>query len=549
MADWNIAAALHGAAAKQPEKAALVSGKGGVYQRWSFQEVLDNSNLYAAALQGQGVQRGDRVMLMVRPSMEFICLSFALFQLGAVVILIDPGMGYKNLLRCIGSVKPTVLVAIPQVQLFARLFRKPFQTVRTRICVGHSFGLLGTTLAAACRGRQPEYSPVATERDELAAIIFTTGSTGPPKGVQYTHGIFTSQLELIREYYGIGSADIDQPGFPLFALFATALGATAVIPDMDPTRPAQVDPAKFIRSILDFNVTYSFGSPAIWNVVSRYCIEQRITLPVQKILMAGAPVSGELISRVQQIMPEKGEIFTPYGATESLPSTSITGREILAETWPQTLLGAGTCVGRALPGMNISIIAPVDGPLADFSRATLLPAGEIGEIVVKGPVVTRAYDHNAAETALAKIVDDDDFRHRMGDMGYLDEHECLWFCGRKAHRVMTHDGPMYTICCEAIFNEHPQVLRSALVGLGKAGQQQPVLIVELQAKVEDAKQLFAELRQLAEANNLTAQISLFLVHPSFPVDIRHNAKIFREKLAAWAAKQLHFQSASCQNGL
>jgi acyl-coenzyme A synthetase/AMP-(fatty) acid ligase len=481
--------------------------------------------------------------------MEFICLTFALFQLGAVVILIDPGMGYKNLLRCIGSVKPTVLVAISQVQLFARLFRKPFQTVCIRICVGRSFGLLGTPLAAACHGLSPEFTPVTAKRDELAAIIFTTGSTGPPKGVQYTHGIFTSQLELIREYYGIGSADIDQPGFPLFGLFATALGATAVIPDMDPTRPAKVDPAKFVRSIQDFKVTYSFGSPAIWNVVSRYCIDQDIILPVHKILMAGAPLSGELIARVQQIMPEQGEIYTPYGATESLPSTSITGREILAETWPQTRKGKGACVGRPLPGMEIRIIAPEDGPIADFSETEQLPVGEIGEITVKGPVVTRAYDHNAAETALAKIPDLDGFWHRMGDMGYLDEKGRLWFCGRKAHRVPTAEGMMYTICCEAIFNKHPKVLRSALVGVGSGKEQLPVLIVELQERVEDQDHLFTELRHLALANPLTAHVTTFLVHPSFPVDIRHNAKIFREKLALWAGKQLHFKSASCREGL
>ena len=549
MTDWNIAGALHAACAQQPEKTALVSGRNGQYKKWTFQEVLAASNLYAAGLRDQGVQRGDRVMLMVRPSMEFICLSFALFELGAVVILIDPGMGYKNLLRCIGLVRPTALVAIPQVHLLARLFRKPFQSVRIRICVGPSLGLLGTTLAAACHGLKAEFSPVHAARDELAAIIFTTGSTGPPKGVQYTHGIFTSQLELIHSYYGIGSADRDQPGFPLFGLFATALGATAVIPDMDPTRPAQVDPARFIRSIQDFKVTYSFGSPAIWNVVSRYCIKENITLPVRKILMAGAPVSGELIERVQQIMPGDGEIYTPYGATESLPSASITGREILAETWALTRQGRGACVGRSLPGMEIKIIVPKDGSLADFSEATLLPAGEIGEIVVKGPVVTRAYDHNPAETALAKIADQDGFWHRMGDMGYVDGQGRLWFCGRKAHRVPTAEGMMYTICCEAIFNEHPKVLRSALVGIGTGEEQLPVLIVELQEAAADTEQLFTELRQLARANPLTSHVTTFLVHPAFPVDIRHNAKIFREKLAVWAAKQLHFQSASCQEGL
>ena len=547
MADCNIAQALHRQAARQPDKVALVTGRSGRYQQWTFQELLANSNRYALALQGEGVQRGDRVMLMVRPSMEFICLTFALFQLGAVVILIDPGMGYKNLLRCIGSVQPAVLVAIPRGQLFSRLFRAPFKTVRTRLCVGGAFGLLGKTLAAACRGLASEFSPVTAGQDELAAIIFTTGSTGPPKGVQYTHGIFASQLQLIRDYYGIGSADVDQPGFPLFALFATALGATAVIPDMDPTRPARVNPAKFVRSLQDWQVTYSFGSPAIWNVVSRYCIDRDIRLPVHKILMAGAPVSGELIERVQQIMPAGGEIYTPYGATESLPVASITGREILSQTWPETREGRGVCVGRPLPGMTIQIVAPVDEPLGRFSEAELLPAGEIGEIVVKGPVVTKAYDNNEPETVMAKIQDGDHLWHRMGDMGLVDGQGRLWFCGRKAHRVLTADGPMYTICCEAIFNEHPKVLRSALVGVGNPGEQQPVLIVELQEKGTDTGQLFTELRQLAQAKALTRAIKTFLVHPAFPVDIRHNAKIFREKLAVWAEKKL--AAASCEDGL
>jgi acyl-CoA synthetase (AMP-forming)/AMP-acid ligase II len=306
---------------------------------------------------------------------------------------------------------------------------------------------------------------------------------------------------------------------------------------MDPTRPAKVDPAKFIRSIQDWQVTYSFGSPAIWNVVSRYCLEQNITLPVRKILMAGAPVPGELIERVQRIMPPDGTVYTPYGATESLPSASITGQEILSETWPQTRLGKGACVGRPLPGMTIAIIKPVDGPLADWREAELLPPESIGEIAVKGPVVTRAYDQNERETELAKVPDSSGFWHRMGDMGCLDQQGRLWFCGRKAHRVLTADGPLYSVCCEAIFNEHPQVFRSALVGLGQPGAQQPVIVVELHEKTADERLLFSELRQLALANPLTAKIDNFLIHPAFPVDIRHNAKIFREKLAVWAADE------------
>ncbi|RUM38198.1 MAG: peptide synthase [Desulfobulbus sp.] len=547
MADCNIAAALHEVAAVRADEIALVTGKKGRYRKWNFAQVLANSNRYANGLLKSGVKRGDRVMLMVRPSMEFICLTFALFQMGAVVILIDPGMGYKNLLRCIGSVQPSVLLAIPQVQLFARFFAKPFITVRQRICVGPSLGLFGKTLHSLCRKAEADFSPVRTQQNELAAIIFTTGSTGPPKGVQYNHGIFFSQLELIRDYYGIGAGDVDQPGFPLFGLFATALGATAVIPDMNPTRPARVDPEKFVRSLIDWQVTYSFGSPAIWNVVSRYCIDRGISLPVKKILMAGAPVSGELIKRVQQIIPPEGEIFTPYGATESLPLASITGKEILRETWPQTRQGRGACVGRPLPGMRVDIIAPVDGVIRSWEEAVKLPACEIGEIVAKGPVVTSAYDHNEPETRHAKIPDQDSIRHRMGDMGFIDRQGRLWFCGRKAHRVLTANGVMYSVCCEAIFNEHPLVRRSALVGIGSPGDELPVIIVELSENVENEAAFFAELKALGLENPLTESLTTFLIHTAFPVDIRHNAKIFREKLALWAAKKLHLRA--CEKGL
>jgi acyl-coenzyme A synthetase/AMP-(fatty) acid ligase len=536
----NIAAALTRIAETHSEKIGLVAPNKMGYRQWSFMELEIGSNRFAAALSAAGVSHGQRVMLMVRPSMEFICLTFALFRMGAVIILIDPGMGYRNLLDCISNVRPEVLIGIPRGQIFSRLFPAAFKTVRLRICVGKSFFCLGRSLDAICRKSGiTEYEPVATGVNDPAAILFTTGSTGPPKGVCYTHGIFKAQLEIIRDYYRIGVGDVDQPSFPLFALFSIALGAKVVIPDMDPARPASVDPEKFIRTLLDHGVTYSFGSPSIWNVVSTYCLARNIVLPVKKILMAGAPISGELVGRVRKIMQDEGEIHTPYGATECLPVSSITGTEILAETWGLTRRGGGTCVGRPLPGMDIRVIRAVEGPIHTWREVEDLPAGEIGEIVVKGPVVTVSYDNNEAENEEAKIKNGSDVRHRMGDMGYFDDQGRLWFCGRKAHRVVTVTGVMYPIPCEAIFNEHPGVFRSALVGVGKQGAQTPIIIVELMQGVVQSDRLMDELCKLAKKNALTAQIQTFLVHPGFPVDIRHNAKIFREKLAAWAAKQLH----------
>ncbi|MEA3547051.1 MAG: fatty acid CoA ligase family protein [Thermodesulfobacteriota bacterium] len=532
----NIAQTLADVAARAPDRTALICRSLTGYRKWTFAEFADYADGYGQALMDKGVGKGDRVMLMVKPSMEFVCLTFALFRIGAVVILIDPGMGYKNLLKCIGTVRPQVFIGIPKAHLFRKFFPAPFKTVCRFFCVGPSFGVFGSRLLP--QKSTAASSCVISKVDDPAAIIFTTGSTGPPKGVCYSHGIFHAQLRLIRDYYQIGPTDIDLPAFPLFALFSTALGACAVIPDMNPAQPAKVNPEKFLKTILDQRVTYSFGSPAIWNVVSRYCLDHHQKLPVKKILMAGAPISGELIERLKKIMPDDGEIHTPYGATESLPITSMTGSEILAETWNLTRKGKGTCVGRPLPGIDIRIIHTSDDPIPLWEDRLEVEVGVIGEIVVKGPVVTRSYADNQRENRLAKIEDGNGFWHRVGDVGYFDEQGRLWFCGRKGHRVRTAGATMYTICCEAIFNEHPQVYRSALVGIGESGSHVPVIIVEPFARIHDEKKLLSELRTLGLQNSLTAGIDYFLIHPSFPVDIRHNAKIFREKLAVWAAEQV-----------
>ncbi|MEN8233128.1 MAG: fatty acid CoA ligase family protein, partial [Thermodesulfobacteriota bacterium] len=415
----NIAETLPNIAAIYPERNGLICKTGKGYRSWTFKEMDSMTNWFARSLSDLGVTQGDRVILMVRPSVEFITLTFALFKIGAVIILIDPGMGYKNLLKCIGKVKPDIFIGICKAHFFKLLFPNPFKTVRASVCIGRSFGLFGHTLSAAAAERSENYGTsfptVQLHKDDPAAILFTTGSTGPPKGVRYEHGIFQAQLKLIRDYYRIGPDDIDQPAFPLFALFSTALGACSVIPEMDAAKPAQVDPAKFVKTIRNNNVTYSFGSPAIWNVVSNYCRKQKITLPsVKKILMAGAPVPGDLLQRTLSVLPADAEIHTPYGATESLPIASITAKEILAETWNETRKGKGVCVGRVLPSIEIKIIKTSDEPIDQWHESMQLPTCKIGEIIVRGPVVTRFYDNNDKENRLAKIKDEDAFWHRMG---------------------------------------------------------------------------------------------------------------------------------------
>ncbi|MFK7779003.1 MAG: fatty acid CoA ligase family protein, partial [Gimesia sp.] len=378
-----------------------------------------------------------------------------------------------------------------------------------------------------------------------AAVIFTSGSTGPPKGVAYEHGMFWSQVDLLRDFYQIQPGEVDLPGFPLFALFNSAMGVTTVVPDMNPTKPASVDPAKIIAQINDQGVTQAFGSPAMWNQIGRYSEKHQIKLPsLKRILSAGAPVPVHVIERMRKsfVNPET-DINTPYGATESLPVASISGREVLEETAAKTQVGAGTCVGTPFPGVQLKIIEIHNEPIPALEQAKELPTGEIGEIIVQGPMVTREYFLRPEATRLAKIPDGEQFWHRMGDVGYRDAAGKLWFCGRKAHIVETEAGPMFTICCEAIFNQHPRVYRSALVGVGSKPDQKPVIIVEPEQgefpESQTARDQFTqELLELGQGNTLTQSIETILFHRSLPVDIRHNVKIFREKLAPWAEKQI-----------
>lgn len=537
----NIYQALAGQVKERGDETALIMRKGGRgYQSWTFGEIYQESRSMARSLSSLGIKKGDRVMLMVPPSREFISLTFALFSLGAVVILIDPGMGFKNLESSIRQVNPRVFIGSTRAHLFRIMSGKAFKSVD--LCLGidlFSRLLAGNQATINQRPSEGGTTWAETGPDDMAAIIFTTGSTGPPKGVCYTHRVFTAQLNLINDYYKIKPGDRDQPAFPLFGLFSIGLGAAVILPEMDPSRPAQVKPARFIRTILEQEVSYSFGSPAIWKVVSRYCLQHKIILTsLKKVLMAGAPVSGELIEKLRNILPPDAQIHTPYGATEALPVASISDREILTETWKETRAGQGVCVGQALPGIEIQVIRPVSGSITDWKDVVIRPPGEIGEIVVKGDVVTPAYDRNPGATVEAKMSDGNSFRHRMGDMGYLDDQDRLWFCGRKAHRVLPSGKTLYPVSCEAIFNEHPLVSRSALVGIGSAGEQKPVIIAEPVNSGVDKKELLADLQKIAKQNRLTSEIQTFLVHPDFPVDIRHNAKIFREKLAEWAADQL-----------
>jgi len=354
----------------------------------------------------------------------------------------------------------------------------------------------------------------------------------------------TSQVRMLRDFFKIQPGEIDMPAFPLFALFNPALGMTSVIPDMNAARPVKANPAHLVDAIRDQQVTNTFGSPAVWSRVADYCVRRRIKLPsLKRILIAGAPVSYRVIEMLHEVLNDDADVHTPYGATEALPVAAMAGRTVVSQTAALSRRGAGICVGSVFPGIKLRIIRITDEAIGTWSDDLIVPDGQIGEIAVQGPVVTKAYANQPRATAMAKIHDGDDVWHRMGDVGYRDARGRIWFCGRKNHRVRTPEGTLFSIPCEAIFNEHPDVLRSALVGVGPPGRQEPVIIVQMAARrnpigrSRDAAT--RELLKLGRAADLTRTISRVLFHRGFPVDVRHNAKINREALAVWAKERLH----------
>jgi len=288
--------------------------------------------------------------------------------------------------------------------------------------------------------------------------------------------------------------------------------------------------------------TNMFASPALLDRVGRFGVERGVKLAsLRRVISAGAPVRPDILERFAAMLDPKAEIFTGYGATEALPVAAIGHREILEDTQRRTAQGAGTCVGRPIEGVAVRVIRIDDYPIEEWDEAMVVPPGQIGEIAVNGPVVTREYFDKPDATALAKIREHDaSIWHRMGDVGYFDNDGRLWFCGRKSQRVQTEHGTFFTDPIEAIFNQHPRVRRTALVGVGTPPRQRPVVCAELEPDVRRGEKpgILIELRATAEANALTRDARDFLFHKRFPVDIRHNAKIFREKLAAWAARRI-----------
>jgi len=566
----NIANRLIEIAQRFPDNIAIAEPNGkGEYRTITFAELDRDTDRIAAALLASGVQPGMRLALFVRYGIDFISLVFALCKANVTLVLIDPGMGIRRMLDCLAEVEPDGFVAVPAVHAVRMLMRHRFPKAKYHLTVGHRWfwgGLsLGeirkkTVIPAKAGIQTQDFNPVSLdprlrggdEKNDLAAIIFTSGSTGPPKGVAFTHDMFDTQSREIAERLNIQPGEIDLACFPFFGLFDATMGVTAVIPDMNPTKPAKANPAKIIEAAKRWKITQCFASPALWNRVADYCAKtgKRIDT-LRRAVSAGAPVSAKVLAKLKPCIHPDGDIFTPYGATEALPTAVISASEVLKETAALTEQGKGVCVGKRFSSITWKVIAITDEPIARWENINELPTGEIGELLVAGRQVTTEYVNRPEANAAAKIRDDaGQIWHRMGDVGYLDEQDRFWFCGRKAHRVVTSERTYFSIPCEAIFNRHPKVYRSALAATPIDGRRQtadgsrepaavsPRMFIEplpehFPKSETERQQFLDELRELGRSSPLTELITEIRFLRSFPVDVRHNVKINRELLSTW----------------
>ncbi|RSS64142.1 fatty acid CoA ligase family protein [Streptomyces sp. WAC06614] len=508
------------------------------------QDVADLARGFARA----GITRGTRTVLMAPPGPELFALVFALFRTGAVPVVVDPGMGVRRMLHCFRAVGAEAFVGPPLAHLVRVLGRRTFAGVTTPVTLGRRRLGRGHTLASLrTAGRAPQPGRAEAGRaggDDLLMIGFTTGSTGPAKGVEYTHRMALSIARQIAAVHGRTRDDVSLVTLPFYGVLDLLYGSTLVLAPLAPAAVAQADPVLLVDALRRFDVTTVFASPALLRNLAEHLTATGDRLPALRcVVSGGAPVPDAVVATLRTVLPEQARIHVTYGATEVLPISSVESAELLGATAAQSARGAGTCVGRPVPGTRVRILPVTDGPLARIDPGPGLPAGRVGEIAVSGESVSTRYHRTPTADARHKTYEPrpdgpDRLWHRTGDLGHLDEDGRLWFCGRVSQRVRTAHQDLHTVRCEGVFNAHPLVRRSALVGVGPAGAQRPVVCVETVDGPVDWDRLVAELKDLAGAHAPTTALEEFLRHPGFPVDIRHNAKIGREQLARWAERRL-----------
>lgn len=518
----------------------MATRRGGAGLRVSWRQLAARVDEIAAGLDVLGVRAGDRVSLLVPPGPTLTAVLYACLRIGAVVVVADRGLGIRGLSRAVRGAVPDVVIGEVAGLAAARALGWPGRRLSAAALPAATTRALGVeaSLADVARAGRGRPLPVAPAADDEAAILFTSGSTGPAKGVVYTHRQLSSLRDALAEHFAVGSDTGLVTGFAPFALLGPALGTRSATPDMDVSAPRTLTAAAVAAAVRASDARIVFLSPAaVRNVVataSALSADDRAALArVETFLSTGAPVGTTLLERAQQLMPN-ATAHTPYGMTECLLVADVTLPEIVDATASGD---RGVCVGAPI-GRGRVRVAPLD---AD-GRATGAPTtdpGVTGEIVISAPHLKRGY-FRLYLTDREATRDLDDLRgrwHRTGDVGHLDADGRLWIEGRLPHVIATAGGPVTPVGIEQDVESVPGVVRAAAVGVGPVGRQVVAVVIERDPAVRRAGVASAGLTEVVRA--ATAQpIAAVLVVPTLPTDIRHNSKIDRSRLAAWAERVL-----------
>ena len=507
----------------------------------TFKMLNEESDLIANQLEEAGVVKGMRTLVFMAPGPDQVALFYALFKVGAVPVIISPGLSRSEFLQCIKDASAEVFIGSPKGHLYRLLHASCFNSVTTVVTMGRFRLWKGHIVSPVAQEARP-YTVHPSDPDETALIFYTQGITGRPKGVVHTVASLASTLSLLAGLVDFKKGDTAICLHPFYSLLFPAIGITSVTPPMDLNFPLEADMEKLVGLMLKTGATHVMASPAFFSMLGGHLAEMGLSLPaIRKIICFGAQVIPEYMIDFMATIPEDAQVTLCYGSTEAFPISTLDFREMVSETRSLSEKGYGICVGKPIAECQTGLIPIRDEVFAHFEYDFFLPDGEVGELAVEGRHVSRRYFENPNGEANTKMKGPNHtLWHRTGDLAWRDKKGRLWLCGRKSSMVKTAQGPLYALSCETIFNTHPEVQRSALVGLGDAEEKAPVIIIEPRQKSGKKRKaaLFEELFDFAKSNGVTSTIDTILFHDALPVDGYHLTEIMRDEAVSYAQKQV-----------
>jgi olefin beta-lactone synthetase len=535
-------------AQRTPSKVAVVNGNDSFNSdAITYQNLASKVSQFRRGLRDCGLLRDQKVLFLSPLSDTTLALLLAVMAQGACPIIIDPGMGLKKMRRCIVDMEPDGVIGSTKGILLVYALGRALKSVTWRVSTSRSPFVVS--------GSVPQFFKYSTDKEALdvssngdALYAYTSGATGRPKAVAFTHTMLNEQVRILRETCAFDDFSVNMPLLPVFSLFDMAIGVTTVIPPLSSSRPIALKENDIINCINQYQVTHTFGSPPLLLKIGRFVEETSITIPsLKKVVLMGAPVGRETFESLSRVYSSE-KLVLSYGATEALPVTMATHVTLsdFEGNSPGNEIFYGTPLGRTLKQTHVRIVPLSKKELDEVMRGPFCPPGEIGEIVVSGNQVSPYYGVNISATKHGKAFFEGKLWHRMGDCGYLDDDGNLFFCGRVKHCIEVGGTSYFSIPVEEIVNRHPWVARSALIKYERT-QALGLVIEPVKGAFPSStyeEQLFVEeLLRLTQRFLATKSIRHFFFHRSFPVDPRHNAKVYREQLQEWAIGKASIQGA------